>query len=320
MMATSKSQKSKTRSKSTPKAKSSAKSKTKVKIKKVISKSVNIIKSKLSRFLKSKPKSNQKAKSKKSSYSAARAVSSKVLRSKLKSVSKPKAASRAKMPVKAKVLSAKLKTNSKAALKAKSSVKVKIEPKVALKGAKSKTVDSKVKGAKSEAPVKEVPKINKAEITGKITSILADARIRQMLIEMGGENALAIIRNFYGNYSDEDIAKNLKLKISDVRATLNRLHNEGLVNYSREKDNETGWYSYSWSLNLGRMEKWAGIHLSKMIRADDDGDYYICADCGVTSITNLESAVLKDFKCEICNCPLDYLEEKKKTELLEKRK
>ncbi len=154
----------------------------------------------------------------------------------------------------------------------------------------------------------------------KVSSILADARIRQMLIEMGGENALAIIRNFYTNYSDEDIAKKLKLKISDVRATLNKLHNEGLVNYVREKDNETGWYSYSWSLNLPRVERWATHQANRMVQLDGNTDYYFCSGCGVASVTNLESAVVRDFKCEVCSSPLEMIEAKKMMELFERRR
>ena len=179
---------------------------------------------------------------------------------------------------------------------------------------------TKKSSVKTEKPVE--PQQPKREITfdaKKVTAILADAQIRQNLIELGGENALSIIRNFYGNFSDDDMAKRLKLKISDVRATLNKLHNEGLVNYIREKDNETGWYSYSWSLNLPRIEKWAETQL-KRIGTNGNTDYYFCSSCGSASITNFESAVNWDFKCERCSKPLEYIEESKINELYEKRK
>jgi transcription initiation factor TFIIE subunit alpha len=153
----------------------------------------------------------------------------------------------------------------------------------------------------------------------KITAILADSRVRQMLIELGGENALAIIRNFYGNRSDEELSKTLKLKISDVRATLNKLHNEGLVNYIREKDSDTGWYSYSWSLNIMRMERWAG---SQSLKVGDlvDSQYYFCPSCGESSITNFDSAAEDDFRCERCNKLLDFIDEKKLNELITGKK
>lgn len=156
----------------------------------------------------------------------------------------------------------------------------------------------------------------------KISGILADASVRQNLIEIGGENALAIVRNFYGNHSDEELAKKLKIKISDVRATLNKLHNEGLVNYIREKDSETGWYSYSWSLNQDRMEKWALNQSTRLSTLAGDGasEHYFCPACGASSITDFESASNTSFKCERCNRMLEFIDEKKMLELHEKNR
>lgn len=153
----------------------------------------------------------------------------------------------------------------------------------------------------------------------KVVKILSDAGVRQNLIEVGGENALAMVRNFHGNNSDDDLAKKLKIKISDVRATLNKLHNEGLVNYIREKDSETGWYSYSWSLNHERIEKWA-ITQSGRVGLNENSDYYFCPACGTASITNFESASGIDFRCERCNKLLEFIDEKKLNELYEKAK
>jgi transcription initiation factor TFIIE subunit alpha len=156
------------------------------------------------------------------------------------------------------------------------------------------------------------------EILAKLTKVLADSTVRQNLIGIGGENALAIVRSFLGNQSDEDLAKKLKIKISDVRATLNKLHNEGLVNYIREKDSETGWYSYSWSLNHQRIEKWATIQLSRLIVHGGGEDFYFCPSCGASSITNFESAAGSEFRCERCNRLLEFIDEKKMLELHEK--
>jgi transcription initiation factor TFIIE subunit alpha len=151
----------------------------------------------------------------------------------------------------------------------------------------------------------------------RVVKILGDASIRQTLIEIGGENALSMVRSFYGNNSDEELAKKLKIKISDVRATLNKLHNEGLVNYIREKDSETGWYSYSWSLNHERIEKWANIQTSR-VNLEGDSEYYFCPSCGAASIINFESAATVEFRCERCNRLLEFIDEKKLNELYEK--
>ena len=165
-------------------------------------------------------------------------------------------------------------------------------------------------------PALDLEKLRAQELVAKVGRILGDSGVRQNLIEVGGENALAIVRNFYGNHSDEEIAKKLKIKISDVRATLNRLHNEGLVNYIREKDSETGWYSYSWSLNHERMERWASIQNSRLASIDaEGGEHYFCPACGSSSITDFESAATIEFRCERCNKLLEFIDDKKMNDL-----
>ena len=147
--------------------------------------------------------------------------------------------------------------------------------------------------------------------------ILSDPFIRQMLIEIGGESALEIVRNFYGNHSDDELSKNLELRISDVRATLNRLHNEGLVKYVREKDSETGWYSYSWSLNRERIMKWADGHLKtgNGAHGKEGREYYFCPPCGVGSIVEFGVASDLSFRCGKCEKPLEFVDAEKMIEL-----
>jgi transcription initiation factor TFIIE subunit alpha len=182
-----------------------------------------------------------------------------------------------------------------------------------------------VKAIREAKKIEKEPELKKPQETEqqflqRVTRILSDSNVRQNLIGIGGENALAIVRNFYGNHSDEDLAKKLKIKISDVRATLNKLHNEGLVNYIREKDSETGWYSYSWSLNQDRMEKWASSQLGRFNISGEGADLYFCPSCGTSSITNFESASVLSFKCDRCNRMLEFIDEKRLEELYEKSK
>jgi len=189
---------------------------------------------------------------------------------------------------------------------------------------KLKTAKATIKkGVMKEPKAPEPPKIDKereAALMKKVVTILSDSRVRQNLIGIGGENALAIVRNFTGNQSDDDLAKKLKIKISDVRATLNKLHNEGLVNYIREKDSETGWYSYSWSLNHDRMERWASNNVGLKIDFGSESEYYFCPACGTESITNFESASTCEFRCERCNKMMEFIDEKGILELFEKKK
>lgn len=225
----------------------------------------------------------------------------------------------------------KVKTTPKKAVSKKTAAKKKVVSKSAKKPIRKKKPMPKKPAAKKAKVLKKADV--KAEVTPKrptaqqiqdmkrITGILGDAFIRQSLIEVGGENALAIVRNFYGNHSDEELAKKLKIKISDVRATLNKLHNEGLVNYARAKDSETGWYSYSWTLNHNRMEKWATNQASKLTgESHGEGERYYCPSCGASTITGFEDAMSGDFRCTHCNRMLEFLDASKMAEIFERRR
>jgi len=188
-------------------------------------------------------------------------------------------------------------------------------------------IASKTKNAKKEVkrlPTKtkvslkkkteELPKdiyMLTAEEMKQINELLTRPIVRQTLIDVGGENALAIIKHFDRSLSDEEIAKMLKLKISDVRAALNVLHSEGLVMYTRYKDNDTGWYSYSWWLNKERIFKWVEEKTKKFSfsSTSNGSEHYVCPFCGISTIVDFDNAMDKGFKCDICGKPLEFLNE-----------
>ena len=220
---------------------------------------------------------------------------------------------------------------SKMKLKGKTRVTVRpLASRVKAKSAKAKKVPKKAGSSKNTvrtpvlfaakkqsikmvSPTKAATPEQKAEVE-HIHRILSDAYVRQMLIEIGGENALEIVRHFYGSHSDEELAKSLQLRISDVRATLNRLHSKGLVQYAREKDSETGWYSYSWSLNKARIVKWVSETAGKVAANAAGGDgnqYYFCPSCGLSSIMDFGAATDKEFRCNKCNKSLEFIEEER---------
>ena len=181
------------------------------------------------------------------------------------------------------------------------------------KGAKKPLAPKpKIKDKKPDKKPQEKP-ISRAEIS----KLLSDAYARHLIIESGGEHALEIVRGFSNNSSDEEMCKKLKIKISDVRATLNRLHSLGIVDYTRHKDSETGWFSYYWSLNVDRMKSWVNQKIDEEHRNHDfsGGEHYYCPNCGGTSIHDFVSASDFGFKCPTCSNALDFLSEQKAEEL-----
>ena len=173
----------------------------------------------------------------------------------------------------------------------------------------------KIKEEKEDIPqiIKNYADVNQREVS----QILSEAYSRHIIIEAAGEHALEIVRRFTNNSSDEDISKKLKIKISDVRAALNKLHSLGIVEYSRQKNSETGWFHYFWYLNVDKMNNWVNARIEQESHANDykEGEHYFCPRCGGASIFEFASATDLGFRCPACTTPLEFLSEEKSKEL-----
>lgn len=254
---------------------------------------------------------------KKAKFSKKAAKPAKIAKKAAKVITR-KAKTLAKKPVKSGISlklkkSAKLKTlkmtkkspktlkNKKGTLKAKL-LKIKVKAKSAKKtAAKPVTI-----AAPPAPPIKR-------EMSKELQLTLTKAEARHWLIELGGENTLDVIKNLPATPSDEELAKKLKIKVSDVRASLNKLHNSGLVAYLRDKNSETGWYSYAWVLNEARIQKWVAeceAH-KESFRPQEGMEFYFCKDCGLESAMKFEAAHENSFKCPTCSTALDFLDEAK---------
>jgi len=79
---------------------------------------------------------------------------------------------------------------------------------------------------------------------------LTQKKIEEILVNILGEEGLPLIRNLHGksNLSEFDLAANIKEDIKRVRKMLYLLYNHHLVEFTRKKDKQKGWYIYYWTL------------------------------------------------------------------------
>ena len=142
-------------------------------------------------------------------------------------------------------------------------------------------------------------------------AVLANAAARQKLIEMGGENTIDVIREFDNDMSDEELAKKTGIKPSEVRVVLNRLHNKGVFSYTRVRDRDSGWYSYIWRMNEGRLREVGcgnGGRGEATYSAGKEG--YCCQQCSPGKILEFEDAVDAQFRCS-CGSSLEFVDARK---------
>lgn len=178
------------------------------------------------------------------------------------------------------------------------------------KSAKSKRITSAKRAARPRKAPKPARRASakKAVRVGVLAAALASAHVRQKLIDVAGENALHVIKGFNKSMSDEELARRTKLKVSDVRVVLNRLHNCGLAKYYRNRDKDSGWYSYVWCFEEQKLGEFARIAEQDVADGAEQGEWYACAACGPESAVGFEAASLKMFRCQYCGGSLEFVE------------
>ncbi|VVB66758.1 Transcription factor E [Candidatus Gugararchaeum adminiculabundum] len=166
------------------------------------------------------------------------------------------------------------------------------------------------KSAKIKAVSAPAAKSKKLKIEDKYLNIF--------LTQIGGERAIQIVQEFAAPASDEDIAKRCKLKVSEVRAVLNKLHNYGIAVYERSRDESSGWYSYVWKMDMAHASKIAEARVkedfsveSTQSSIEQGCQFYHCKDCGNASPKiPFETAMDYSFKCPQCGNGLAFYEKK----------
>lgn len=170
---------------------------------------------------------------------------------------------------------------------------------------------------KKNAPAAKKAAAPKKSIYSKAlrVGILSSADVRQRLIDMGGENTIDIIREFDADMTDEELARKISMKASDVRVVLNRLHNLGLFFYTRMRDKDSGWYSYIWKMNEGKLKEFSdSVENSEQGETARviEGESYHCLNCGPGKLVDFETAMDAQFRCGKCGSALEFFEAKRK--------
>lgn len=128
--------------------------------------------------------------------------------------------------------------------------------------------------------------------------------------ERAGKEGLKVVKAIGEGATDEIIEGKTNFeKVSEIRHLLNVLHDEGMVKYTREKNMETGWFTYTWYFNVDNTVKKLLeakhkelTNVNARLAEEDTKEYYHCAkQCKNHSF---EEAFDTNFKCSQCNCKL----------------
>jgi len=146
-----------------------------------------------------------------------------------------------------------------------------------------------------------------------IHEALKDPNIRRLIVNYAGEHSIPVLKLLEKYSQDEEIANELNIRVSDIRAVLNKFNEAGFAYYDRSQDEETGWYYYKWNIDEKKFLRWIEDKLINEINKYKylalEGEHYFCPNCGLEPLYKFDEAMDHQFRCPRCGTPLEYLEE-----------
>ncbi len=139
----------------------------------------------------------------------------------------------------------------------------------------------------------------------------AQQQINAYAMEIGGDRAVRIAQCLGDGATDEKIEKKTKLKVAEIRAVLNQLHQHGVVDYTREKNMENGWFTYTWRIdadramrNLLSAKKQQYQKLRDQMQSEEGTLFYKCRKSCLRMA--FDDAMESDFRCPECKGQMRY--------------
>lgn len=156
--------------------------------------------------------------------------------------------------------------------------------------------------------------------------MLADKAIYAYLHRMIGDEGVELIRRFPHDkeYSDEELAEVTQINLNSVRNTLYTLYEHRLAKYRRIKNNETGWLTYLWQLELENIYDSVSKDLEVIVeklrrryRYENENAFYSCKECGST--VTFSEAMDSQFVCPQCESQLSHFDNEPLVNALQRR-
>jgi transcription initiation factor TFIIE subunit alpha len=156
---------------------------------------------------------------------------------------------------------------------------------------------------------------------------LADLKlVNEFLDTLGGKeliDMMKICEKKRKAFTDEDISKKMGIKVTEVRAMLNKLHYRGIACYQKSRNQKTGWFNYTWEIKKDRLadiiineQREILSKLNEKKSLEGDYNFFDCNNC--TERLPFEVAAEYNFMCPSCGGVMDNSNDPKKHKQLEK--
>jgi len=132
--------------------------------------------------------------------------------------------------------------------------------------------------------------------------------VQEFLRNVGGEAAIGVATIYEKKgkrVTDEELAKKMRLKVTEIRTVLNRLHYRGIACYKKTKNKKNGWYNYTWEIKKKRIVELVleaqQENIEKLEAKQAVGKNYSFFSCKKNcGVVLFEIAAEYQFKCPEC--------------------
>lgn len=158
----------------------------------------------------------------------------------------------------------------------------------------------------------------KVKVESKVSVLSEDKEVHSLIKNVVGDEGFHIVNHLFNvDKADEfEIAKDLEEDVNFVRSVMYKMYTNKLVNYTRRRDPEKGWYIYTWELVPGKLysalidKKQKKLDkLFKQVEGEENKQQvFHCPTCTI----NLEfpKALELNFLCFACGGMLEPLDNK----------
>lgn len=143
-------------------------------------------------------------------------------------------------------------------------------------------------------------------------SVLDEVSVREYLRKLVDDDGVRIVEAIpKREITDEEIADLTDIKLNSVRKVLYILYENRMANYRRQRNDETGWLTYIWKVDLDDLDDLIKEEIDKLLKnleqrveLEKNNVFYVCmSGCGRLLF---DVAAKTEFKCPICDSPLQY--------------
>jgi transcription initiation factor TFIIE subunit alpha len=151
--------------------------------------------------------------------------------------------------------------------------------------------------------------------------------VQDFLDSVGGKEIIDLIKICERKrkaFTDEDVSKRMNMKVTEIRALLNKLHFRGIARYSKTRNQKTGWYNYTWEIDKNKLaniiieqQREKIDKLSEKKSIEEDYNLFDCKNCNERM--PFEVAAEYNFICPLCGGTMDSANNPGRQKELDKR-